>query len=344
MRIFCGIFSHQRPPISYPHIYQAEGEGNGKKTSKKRAAITMLNELRQLPPLSPVIVSSVPVHDANGQAIVGSGDQNNCEGGAAAIIHMSNGKKKSASAKKKTRNLIKEEGTEPDDTNPISRLIRVSQAHKAKEPLYELIDESGTPRRREFIFQVTAINGVQAIGAGTTKKKARRQAAESEFFFVCEQTTTARACTNTILLFVSDLLELLDLDDKTDGTENKENQGNAAAAAAVAAAMAAAPGQFDSPEDLVPLLLDNLRPVVLDPNDTSVLQPSSSTSFINNSDNNGNENGTDESGHVRPTQLLLSLAKLSKFNVSVLFSLVTLRCNNWYLTCSNNSYRSNSPI
>lgn len=33
---------------------QTEGEGNGKKLSKKKAAEKMMDELRKLPPLSPV--------------------------------------------------------------------------------------------------------------------------------------------------------------------------------------------------------------------------------------------------------------------------------------------------
>lgn len=329
------------------HNAQAEGEGNGKKTSKKKAAITMLHELRQLPPLSPVHASAASASaaagglDANGDASHGSsmdgnsGDATTAAASASAAVQPSNGKKKSAPAKKKARNLIKEDGTEAaDDKNPISRLIRVSQAHKAKEPLYELIEESGTPRRREFIFQVTALNGMQATGAGTTKKNARRQAAESEYRAVMIAPSDVNL-TECLCVVVADLLELLDLGDKTNSSDNKENQSEAvadtaapAAAAGVVAAEqsrpepAAPPEQF---EELVPVLDDALDWVVLDPNETSVLQPSSTATIANNdNDDGGPEEG---SGHVRPTQLLLSLAKLSKFNVGVHFYIQTCEGN-----------------
>jgi len=36
------------------HFSQTEGEGNGKKLSKKKAAEKMMDELKKLPPLSPV--------------------------------------------------------------------------------------------------------------------------------------------------------------------------------------------------------------------------------------------------------------------------------------------------
>ena len=38
--------------------------------------------------------------------------------------------------------------------NPISRLIQIQQAKKEKEPVFTLIAEKGTPRRREFVMEV----------------------------------------------------------------------------------------------------------------------------------------------------------------------------------------------
>lgn len=85
--------------------------------------------------------------------------------------------------RKKTRNLIKEK-TESTDTNeqvnPISRLIQIQQASKQKEPNYELIEERGEPRRREFVMRVTA-GGQSGQGTGPNKKIAKRIAAESKF-------------------------------------------------------------------------------------------------------------------------------------------------------------------
>lgn len=80
--------------------------------------------------------------------------------------------------KKKNRNLIKENITEtsPEDVNPISRLIQLSQAKKEKEPVYSLVEERGAPRRREFVIEAS-FSGVSANGSGPNKKVAKRNAA-----------------------------------------------------------------------------------------------------------------------------------------------------------------------
>lgn len=89
-----------------------EGEGNGKKKSKKRAAEKMLEQLAKFPPL--------PNMTNNTQL-----------------------KKKRVANKKKTRNLIKvnaDKSTEyTEEINPISRLIQIQQANKEKEPDYTVI-------------------------------------------------------------------------------------------------------------------------------------------------------------------------------------------------------------
>lgn len=117
----------------------------------------MLHELRKLPPVS----SPVPISVTNNP-------------------HVKVSKRKPPPIKKKTRNLIKENPEEDTDSvNPISRLIQISQANKAKDPNYTLVDERGAPRRREFIIEVYAV-GQTARGIASTKKLAKRQAAESE--------------------------------------------------------------------------------------------------------------------------------------------------------------------
>lgn len=155
---------------------QTEGEGNGKKVSKKKSAETMLKELLMLPPLSPANVDGCTSPTGGGD---GSGGAGGSASTAAVAIKSKSTKRKQPAVKKKARNLIKVEG-DTEDVNPISRLIQVSQAHKAKDPHYELVEEAGTPRRREFIIEVSAVSQT-AKGAGTTKKKARRQAAESAY-------------------------------------------------------------------------------------------------------------------------------------------------------------------
>ncbi|XP_055619662.1 maternal effect protein staufen isoform X2 [Toxorhynchites rutilus septentrionalis] len=129
-----------------------EGEGNGKKLSKKRAAEKMLEELRKLPPTAP--------------------EKSTCS--------LLKQKRKLPLPKKKTRNLIKENADEDplDMVNPISRLMQIQQAQKEKEPVYTLLEERGLARRREFIMEVS-VGGMTATGMGPTKKLAKKEAAES---------------------------------------------------------------------------------------------------------------------------------------------------------------------
>ncbi|KAL7640516.1 UNVERIFIED_CONTAM: hypothetical protein RMT77_008791 [Armadillidium vulgare] len=129
-----------------------QGEGTGKKVSKKRAAELMLEELRKLPPVTSSSLSRV---------------------------------KRKPTTKKKSRNLIKvgheEQKAAPEygqGINPISRLIQIQQAKKEKEPIYTLVAERGVPRRREFVVQVT-VGTNSAQGSGPNKKLAKRAAAES---------------------------------------------------------------------------------------------------------------------------------------------------------------------
>jgi len=127
----------------------SEGEGNGKKVSKKRAAELMLNKLRELPPV-------------------------------ASAVHTKH--RKQTNTKKKSKNLIKVENKEAADPkqaiNPISRLIQIQQAKKEKEPVYTLIGERGMPRRREFFIKVE-VGSLNAVGSGPNKKVAKRAAAEA---------------------------------------------------------------------------------------------------------------------------------------------------------------------
>ena len=108
-----------------------EGDGNGKKTSKTRAAELMLDKLKELPPVASC--QTTPKKKASSSTAA-------------------------AAARKKSKNLIKlEQKANPDygqSINPISRLIQIQQAKKQKEPVYTLIAERGMPRRREFVMQV----------------------------------------------------------------------------------------------------------------------------------------------------------------------------------------------
>ncbi|XP_068613549.1 double-stranded RNA-binding protein Staufen homolog 2-like [Brachionichthys hirsutus] len=121
--------------------FSAASEGNSKKLSKKRAALSILHELKKLPFIPAV-------------------------------------EKPKTHYKKRTKTILK---TGPDygqGMNPISRLAQIQQAKKEKEPEYGLLSERGMPRRREFIMQVN-VNSEVATGTGPNKKVAKRNAAEA---------------------------------------------------------------------------------------------------------------------------------------------------------------------
>ncbi|XP_067409717.1 double-stranded RNA-binding protein Staufen homolog 2 isoform X2 [Emydura macquarii macquarii] len=121
--------------------FSAEGEGNSKKLSKKRAAMAVLQELRKLPPL-PVI------------------------------------EKPKLYFKKRPKTILKTGPEYGQGMNPISRLAQIQQAKKEKEPEYILLSERGMPRRREFVMQVK-IGSEVTTGTGPNKKIAKRNAAEA---------------------------------------------------------------------------------------------------------------------------------------------------------------------
>lgn len=126
----------------------AEGEGNGKKVSKKRAAECMLEQLRRLPGPPP----ASPARP-----------------------------KRPAPVKKKARNLVREartDGGPPPALNPISRLIQIQQAKKEREPTYTVVAERGDPRQREFVMQCQ-LGSLNTQGTGPNKKTAKRNAAEA---------------------------------------------------------------------------------------------------------------------------------------------------------------------
>ncbi|KAM9235529.1 double-stranded RNA-binding protein Staufen homolog 2 [Leptosomus discolor] len=121
--------------------FTAEGEGNSKKLSKKRAAMSVLQELKKLPPL-PVV------------------------------------EKPKLYFKKRPKTILKTGPEYGQGMNPISRLAQIQQAKKEKEPEYVLLSERGMPRRREFVMQVKVGNEI-TTGTGPNKKIAKRNAAEA---------------------------------------------------------------------------------------------------------------------------------------------------------------------
>ncbi|XP_030369928.1 maternal effect protein staufen [Scaptodrosophila lebanonensis] len=152
-----------------------EGEGNGKKISKKRAAEKMLTELQKLPPLTPT--KQTPMKrikvktPGKGAAAAASNGQ-----GATAATPPAKGERR-----KRASNTTKEKTVELDDAeNPITKLIQLQQNRKEKEPIFELVAKNGneSSRRREFVIEVSA-NGNTARGTGNSKKLAKRNAAQA---------------------------------------------------------------------------------------------------------------------------------------------------------------------
>ncbi|XP_075969319.1 double-stranded RNA-binding protein Staufen isoform X2 [Anticarsia gemmatalis] len=135
---------------------ETEGEGNGKKVSKRRAAERMLDEMRRRWP--PALLRARPPHD----------------------------KRRQQPTKKKPRNLIKPEPAEGAGgaagaggaDNPISRLAVARHAVRARSPQYRVLEERGAARRREFLVQCDAPPH-SATGLGPNKKTAKRRAAHN---------------------------------------------------------------------------------------------------------------------------------------------------------------------
>jgi dsRNA-specific ribonuclease len=219
------------------------GEGNGKKVSKKNAAIKMLDELKKLEPLP-------TVHKCDDNKEIS--DQNVGNSVANTQRHRNPRLRKPFVKKKKSNsNIIKDTALKPSEDNnketndssvnnnnsnlintnsnnnnnnnnlnpnlsncnisnkceelvlesssngttsssltihPINRLIQLQQARKEKEPIFNVISERCTDRRRrEFSIECTisitkgpnAPQVISAIGLGPNKKVAKKNAAES---------------------------------------------------------------------------------------------------------------------------------------------------------------------
>ncbi|XP_060804042.1 double-stranded RNA-binding protein Staufen homolog 2 isoform X2 [Amyelois transitella] len=133
---------------------ETEGEGNGKKVSKRRAAEKMLEEMKGRWP--PTLLRPRVTHE----------------------------KRKPQPTKKKPRNLIKEGGAgcaggaAGGADNPISRLAVARHAARARSPQYRVLEERGAARRREFLVQCDAPPHA-ATGLGPNKKTAKRRAAHN---------------------------------------------------------------------------------------------------------------------------------------------------------------------
>ncbi|XP_074477420.1 double-stranded RNA-binding protein Staufen homolog 2 isoform X2 [Sebastes fasciatus] len=146
--------------------FSSEGEGNSKKLSKKRAALSILQDLKKLP-FIPIVEKPKTHYKKRTKTIL-------------KVLQLGRaGPGEAGASPQMTRCDFYPTG--PDygqGMNPISRLAQIQQAKKEKEPEYLLLSERGMPRRREFIMQVKVNNEV-ATGTGPNKKVAKRNAAEA---------------------------------------------------------------------------------------------------------------------------------------------------------------------
>ncbi|XP_002016351.2 maternal effect protein staufen [Drosophila persimilis] len=153
-----------------------EGEGNGKKLSKKRSAEKMLTELQKLPPLTPT--KQTPVRRIKVKTPGKNGSANGNGGGT--TISLSDVVSMAKPERRKRLNVAIRPVELDDAENPITKLIQLQQTRKEKEPIFELIAKNGNEasRRREFVMEVSA-SGTTARGTGNSKKLAKRSAAQA---------------------------------------------------------------------------------------------------------------------------------------------------------------------
>lgn len=161
----------------------SEGEGNGKKISKKRAAEKMLAELQKLPPLTPTKQTPMKRIKVKTPGKGGAAASAAAAGmSAVAITPLAKPeRRKRLSGHQKDKSTVDLDDAE----NPITKLIQLQQMRKEKEPIFELIAKNGNEscRRREFVMEVSA-SGRTARGTGNSKKQAKRSSAQGELKFM----------------------------------------------------------------------------------------------------------------------------------------------------------------
>jgi len=126
--------------------FTAEGQAQSKKLARRKAAITVLDEMRRL------------IESEEREKPLSKGKGRN----------------------KKKSNVIKEtEKQSPDiSLHPVSRLAQIQQAAKEREPIYQVISEKSVQRKKEFIMQCI-VNDKVSQGIGPNKKTAKKIAAEA---------------------------------------------------------------------------------------------------------------------------------------------------------------------
>ncbi|VDD87470.1 unnamed protein product [Enterobius vermicularis] len=165
MNVEFEIISEDGPPHNRHYVYQcrlissgqvivADGEGGSKKLAKQNACAVMLTKLKASEN-SPIFIASTILKSQ---------------------------KKTSTQKESKRKTIVKDMKMNPDyghQINPVSRLMQVMQARKEPEPRFQLIMEHGQNRYKEFVVEVTCMDGLRCKGTGPNKKLAKRAAAEA---------------------------------------------------------------------------------------------------------------------------------------------------------------------
>ncbi|XP_061506208.1 double-stranded RNA-binding protein Staufen homolog [Anopheles gambiae] len=308
------VISEKGPPHMTVFVTQCkvgtivtEGEGTGKKLSKKRAAEKMLEELRKLQKAEQQLNPSPWGEGSPG----GQGGEKRKSNAKAAPSATADG----ATAKKKARNLIKEKSVADvaEKENPISRLMQIQQARKEKQPVYTLQenDRPAVGRRRQFTIEVSA-GGRQATGVGMTKKAAKWNAAEALLIELGFTPSEAKAGAPSA----------------GDGASaNKENQSGAANDSSPTGGKRSRKVRFqEDPGNSVPTAT-HITPAVTVANGANQVKAESTNDSMNDSIASNDSMGTNSSGvsstsSVAPKadigakkEQLLYLAQLLKFEV-----------------------------
>lgn len=229
--------------------------------------------------------------------------------------------------------------TEEDSVmNPISRLLRLQQITKKPEPVYTLVEERGTPKKKEFVIEVEC-NGVKAQGCGSNKKIAKRMAAKNllDTIQVKEEDTTSSGDAKTS----KNVRKML--------FKEKENVAPATTNTSKPNPQQLAPGLLlmKSPiRSLAKPIVDKVSAEVTTTEaETKVADenvPKSTDSTPSKSEiNDDSASKTSASGGIRPVKQLLYLAKLLKFEVKTnkIFDDISNEFNR-FLVC----FRYNSMI
>uniref|UniRef100_A0A0N5AB75 DRBM domain-containing protein n=1 Tax=Syphacia muris TaxID=451379 RepID=A0A0N5AB75_9BILA len=140
--------------ISPGQVVVAEGEGGSKKLARQNACAVMLTKLKELENSSSFFSSTL----------------------------IKPPKKAFSQKESKKKTVVMDMKMDPDyghQINPVSRLIQVMQARKEPEPKFQLVMEYGQSRYKEFVVEVTCMDGLRCKGTGPNKKLAKRAAAEA---------------------------------------------------------------------------------------------------------------------------------------------------------------------